>query len=293
MINQKRLSYFTGCLLMLLLISCKGDSDDSLLGGIRDKQKVFLIAGQSNAMGVGDKESSLKQDNIDVVEYNSQYNDIELLNDPIGQNDLGFQQAQTGSFIPALGYEYNRATKNKVMVVQAAKGGSSLTEKAEINNWGNWSPSGMLFQNSLTKIEMMQACLAAKENTKPLVDAIFWCQGENDGEAIYLNLVTKQDYKNALINLVQRYHNRLGEIPFIIIETGRFQGDAIKDEGFTKVREAQREVAAEMDNVYIGYNETEFFIERQWLQDVVHYNQEALNDIGKKLAYFYASLEEE
>jgi hypothetical protein len=48
-----------------------------------------------------------------------------------------------------------------------------------------------------------------------------------------------------------------------------------------------------MDNVYIGYNETEFFIERQWLLDVVHYNQEALNDIGKKLAYFYASLEEE
>jgi hypothetical protein len=92
---------------------------------------------------------------------------------------------------------------------------------------------------------------------------------------------------------VQRYYNRLGEIPFIIIETGRFQGDALKDEGFTKVREAQREVAAEMDNVYIGYNETEFFIERQWLLDVVHYNQEALNDIGKKLAYFYASLEEE
>ena len=46
-----------------------------------------------------------------------------------------------------------------------------------------------------------------------------------------------------------------------------------------------------MENVYIGYNETEFFIERGWLKDVVHYNQIALNDIGEKLAYFYYSLE--
>lgn len=280
-----------GCLLILLLASCKENKDDSVLQ--EENPKIFLVVGQSNAMGVGDKESSLKQDNIDVVEYNSQYDDIQLLNDPIGQNDLGFQQAQTGSLIPALGYEYNRVTKNKVLVVQAAKGGSSLTEQAEINNWGNWSPSGVLFQNSLTKIEMMQACLSAKKDNKPSVDAIFWSQGENEGQAITNNLITKQDYKKALINLVQRFHNRFGEIPFIIIETGNFQGDSLKNQGYTKVREAQREVAAEMDNVYIGYNETEFFIERQWLLDVVHYNQEALNDIGKKLAYFYASLEEE
>ena len=104
--------------------------------------------------------------------------------------------------------------------------------------------------------------------------------------------MTKQDYKNALIRLINRYHEYLGEVPFIIVETGRFQGNPLKDQGYKSIREAQREVAAEMDNVYIGYRETEFFIERDWLKDVVHYNQEALNDIGKKLAYFYASLED-
>ncbi|MDT0294653.1 sialate O-acetylesterase [Mesonia ostreae] len=277
---------FLGCLLIVLATSCKENKEGPVL------QKNFLVIGQSNAMGVGDKESSRMQNNIDVVEYNSQYDDIRLLNDPIGQNHLGFQQAQTGSFIPTLGYEYNRITNNKVLIVQAAKGGSSLTKEAEIENWGNWSPSGSLFQNSLTKIEMMKACFSEGEVLKASIDAIFWSQGENEGQGITTQIIEKEDYKNALIQLVERYESHLGEVPFIIVETGRFQGDSIKDQGYKAVREAQREVAAEMENVHIGYNETEFFIERQWLKDVVHYNQEALNDIGKKLAYFYASLEE-
>ncbi|MDQ7916544.1 sialate O-acetylesterase [Mesonia sp. MT50] len=280
---------YLGCLLIVLLSSCHKNTEDTV---IQEDQKVFLVAGQSNAMGVGDREKSIKQENIEVVEYNSQYDVIQLLNDPIGQNHLGFQQAQTGSFLAALGYEYNKLTKNKVIVVQAAKGGASLTKEAEIENWGNWSSSGSLFQNSLTKIKMMQACFLQGEIPKASIDAIFWSQGENEGQAIANQIIEKQDYKNALIQLVEKYLSHLGEVPFIIIETGRFQGDSIKDQGYKAVREAQREVAAEMENVHIGYDETELFIERHWLKDVVHYNQEALNDIGEKLAYFYVSLEE-
>lgn len=285
--KHTKFSCFTGFLLVLICTSCYNNNEDSVLQKVKKEEKIFLIAGQSNASGVGDKETSIFVPHKEVYEYDSVKDTIVFLQDPVGQDDLHFQQAQTGSFIPALGYAYNQVTEKRVMVVQAAKGGSSLTEEAEIENWGNWSEHGELFNSSVYKTEKALSVLKKSE-----IDAIFWCQGENDGEAIYLNLVTKQDYKNALINLVQRYHNRFGEIPFIIVETGRFQGDAIKDQGFTKVREAQKEVAEAMENVHIGYNETEFFIEREWLKDVVHYNQEALNDIGKKLAYFYASLEE-
>jgi len=288
MIKDTRLSYFTGCLLMLLLISCNGNNDNSIPESIKDKQKIFLIAGQSNAMGVGDKEASIFVPDREVYEYDSVKDTLVILKDPVGQDYLNFQDAETGSFIPALAYEYNRTTENKILVIQAAKGGSSLTEEAEINNWENWSEEGNLFSSSIYKTQKALSVLNESE-----INAIFWSQGENDGQAIASNLITKQDYRNALINLVQRYHNLFGEIPFIIIETGRSRGNPAKDQGYTEIREAQREVAAEMGNVYIGYNETEFFIERQWMIDGVHYNQEALNDIGKKLAYFYASLEEE
>jgi hypothetical protein len=38
-------------------------------------------------------------------------------------------------------------------VVQAAKGGSSLTEEAEFNNWENWSEEGNLFSSSIYKTQ--------------------------------------------------------------------------------------------------------------------------------------------
>ena len=73
----------------------------------RDDQKVFVIAGQSNASGVGDSGKSVFVPNKKVFEYNSLLDTLEVLKDPVGQNHLNFQVAQTGSFIPALAYKYS------------------------------------------------------------------------------------------------------------------------------------------------------------------------------------------
>ncbi|WP_394906551.1 sialate O-acetylesterase [uncultured Mesonia sp.] len=276
------------CIIFLFAIclftACSSNNDKPFYD---ENQKIFLVAGQSNAAGVGDKDISIFQPNKEVYEYDSVKDTIKILKDPVGQYHLNFQAAQTGSFIPALAYTYNEISNQKVCVVQAAKGGSSLTVEAEVNNWGNWSESGKLFSSSIYKTQ--KALQVLKQSN---IHAIFWCQGENDAQAVYQNSITKKYYKKALIELINRYHNQFGEIPFVFIETGRFNGNNAKDEGYKKVREAQREVALEMEHVYIGYNETEFFPERGWLKDMVHYNQEALNDIGKKLAYFYTALED-
>ena len=253
---------------------------------VESNQRVFVVAGQSNASGVGDAEVSPFIPNKQVFEYNSLIDSLQVLKDPVGQNHLNFQAAQTGSFIPALAYTYTDITNNEVIVIQTAKGGSALTPKSEQNNYGNWSDEGELFNSSIEKTE--KALKFSKSNT---IDAIFWCQGENDGAGIYSNKISKNEYSIALKHLINRYHSQFGDIPFIIIETGDFEGDEPKSNCYQKIREAQREVAEEMEKVYIGYNETEFFIERGWLKDVVHYNQQALNDIGEKLAYFYYSLE--
>ena len=182
--------------------------------------------------------------------------------------------------------KYSELSKNEVIIVQAAKGGSSLTVEAEQNNWGNWDERGKLFSSSLQKINK-----ALEDSKFKKVDAIFWSQGENDGAAIFLGKISKKVYKTSLKKLIKRFREKFKDVPFIIIETGSFEGDESKSNCYQQIREAQREVAEEMENVYIGYNETEFFIERGWLKDVVHYNQIALNDIGEKLAYFYYSLE--
>ena len=281
--NYNKIFCGIGFLIFLLMSSCTASLESVLT---KDNQKIFLVAGQSNAKGVGEYRNSIFVPDKEVYEYDSVKDSLVILKDPVGQDYLGFQDAETGSFIPALSYTYNKISDQKVTCIQAARGGTSLVPEAD-KGWGNWSESGGLWDSSIFKTEKALQLLETPE-----IHAIFWCQGENDGEAIGFNLITKEDYKKGLINLINRYHARFGNIPFIIVETGRINGSNIKDAGYKEVRMIQREVAEEIDKVYIGYNETEFFIERDWLVDVVHYNQEALNDIGKKLAYFYASLVE-
>lgn len=253
----------------------------------KKETRVFLVAGQSNAMGVGNHENSIFIANKEVFEYSSIEDTLKLLRDPVGEQHLYFETAKTGSFTPALAYNYAEITNHKVVMIAAAKGGSSLTVNAELNNWGNWSEDGKLFNSSIAKSNSALAKLNLKK-----IDAIFWSQGESEGEALANNLITPLEYKKALIHLIDRYRKIWGEIPFLIIETGNFKGDVLMNNGYRQVRKIQREVAQQMNNVHIGYNETEFFIKRDWLLDGIHYNQEALNEIGKKLAYFYASLDE-
>jgi len=43
--------------------------------------------------------------------------------------------------------------------------------------------------------------------------------------------------------------------------------------------------------INIAYGETSEFAQRKWFKDIVHYNQEALNDIGTNVAEFVVSKE--
>ena len=165
--------------------------------------------------------------------------------------------------------------------MQCAKGGSALNELAETNNWGNWSANGKLLQSSFTKID------AAISKTKNTVTAIIWSQGENDGTSIGTGVITEKAYENSLIELIKSYKNKYGEnLPFIIIQTGRHFSCEKCDDGFTIVRGIQRKVANKMKGVSIGYSKTDFFEQNNHMIDAVHYNQEALNEIGKELAGF-------
>jgi len=241
---------------------------------------LFVIAGQSNAMGVGDHTKSNFENNFSF-EFDSKLNNIKPLKDPVGQNHLNFSEAKTGSFIPSFAYHYSLNTQKNCFIVQCAKGGSALNEVAETNNWGNWGPNGELLGHSFTKIDLAIA------KTKLPVKAIIWSQGENDGTAIGVGRLTKEAYEISLIELIQKYRLKYGNnLPFIIIETGRHFNCSKCDDGFEIVRDVQRKVANHMEGVYIGYNKTENFSQEDQMVDAVHYNQQSLNDIGEKLAQF-------
>lgn len=263
-------------LLIITFVALSCDSDEQI---IQTKGKLFMVAGQSNAVGVGDKTKSVEVSANAAYEYDPESDSFIHLADPVGSANMGFQKAEDGSFIPAFAQAYFESKNETVYIVQAAKGGSSCHSKAETNGWGTWSETGSLFKSSVDKVRM------AEKKSELSLAGIVWSQGENDGDAIAKGLITKSDYKMALLNLIQRYRDEFGQnILFGIIETGRIKNNSEADYGFSVVRQVQREVAKDDPSTYIVYAKTDKFMETNQLIDAVHYNQDALNEIGAEVA---------
>lgn len=240
------------------------------------QQSLFLVAGQSNAVGMADSSASVT---TAAFEYCYATNSLKPLKDPVGCNELHFQKANTGSAWPAFADAYAKKTGDKVIIVQAARGGSSCSYKAELDDYGTWDTTGRLplFDSAVIKTN------AAIRQTGMALKGIIWSQGERDANAINTGQLTAAAYKSTLENLILRFRRELGDnIPFYIIQTGYY-----KDHdkwGFDEVRRCQREVSNEMKNVMLVYDETGSFIENGLMKDQIHYNQQALNMIGKTVA---------
>ena len=243
------------------------------------KQTLFVVAGQSNAMGKGDSNLSIMPNEHTAFEYRFKTNELIELKDPVGSYELRFQPASTGSAWPAFAKQYNSQTGSKVIIVQAARNGSSCHYKAELENSGTWDRSGRmpLFDSSITKIK------AAIKKTGTPLRGIIWIQGERDANAINANELKPAEYKEALVNLISGFRKKLRKIVEIyVVETGNYIDHP--QQGFDAVREIQKQVSHELEHVHIVYIEAKNFASMGLMKDQIHYNQIALNDIGAKVA---------
>ncbi|MEY3619759.1 MAG: hypothetical protein RLZZ391_125 [Bacteroidota bacterium] len=237
-------------------------------------QHVILLAGQSNATGQGDKMVSNSLFKTEKgFEYDILTDSIKLLKDPAGQRWKDLEPANSGSILPAFVFTLNQKTNKPIVVISAARGGSSCHQKAELSNYGTWDITGNLFHETREKV------LAALKITKTKLSAIIWMQGERDANAINDGILSDKEYKESLLLLIGRFRKEFGKlVPFYIVQTGNQSGRPIL--GNSLVRKMQQEVAAELKNVFIGYDKTPSFADRNLMKDHVHYNQDALNEIG-------------
>jgi hypothetical protein len=255
-------------ILFLLQFSLKAQQD-----------RLFLLAGQSNAVGQGDSLKSRVCKPNSAFEFDASANQFFPLKDPAGKPWKLFQRAGTGSVAPPFAKRLNELTGQKIYMVTAARGGASCHRKAEMSNYDTWDTSGNLFALAVEK-----AKIAEKKAGLPL-SGIIWMQGERDANAILAGQLTGAEYQEVLENLILRFRKEFGKkLPFYIVQTAYQQDKA--PTGCDAVRNAQTLVAKKMKGVYIAYGETGEFAQRKWFKDIVHYNQEALNDIGTKTAEF-------
>ncbi|KAA9040554.1 sialate O-acetylesterase [Ginsengibacter hankyongi] len=248
-------------------------------------QQSFLLAGQSNAVGHGDSRKSNLNVCINAYEYDVLLDSIKLLKDPAGQKWKSLETTNKGgTMLPSFAKALNGLTQEKVVVLMAARGGSSCSKNAELDNYGTWDTSGKLFTDAVEKTNK------AINKSGILLTGIIWMQGERDANAINDGKETGEAFKASLESLIKRFKNRYGKrLPFFIVQTG-YQSGRPKA-GNDIVREIQAAVAKKMKRVYVAYEDTNLFFERNWMKDNVHYNQDGLNDIGEKVAkYVYKCL---
>jgi hypothetical protein len=89
------------------------------------KQQLFLLAGQSNAVGQGDSSQSAICLPGTAYEYKAISNECTSLKDPVGEKWELFQKAGSGSVAPAFAKRLNELTGFKINIVAAARGGAS------------------------------------------------------------------------------------------------------------------------------------------------------------------------
>jgi sialate O-acetylesterase len=237
---------------------------------------LFLVAGQSNAVGQGDSALSVKSGLNAAFEYRFTGNQLLRLADPVGANELSFEHAATGSAWPAFAAQLHLRSLKNIIIIPAARSGSSCNYKAELDSYGTWDTTGVLLKNAVLKTQK------AVEKTGQPLSGIIWLQGERDANAINSGTITVAEYEQRLRKLIARFRQQLGVgVPFYIVETGYYKNHS--KVGFDAVQAAQQRVALTVPRVFVVFKTAGFEAQNK-LKDEIHYNQAALNEMGKAIA---------
>jgi hypothetical protein len=130
---------------------------------------IFPIAGQSNAMGVGDQSTSTAVPYGNAVEYiDSGY--LKALKDPT-QHAVEANVSLTGSAWPAFGKKYFELTNRRVCIVGSAYSGEGLV---------NGAIAGGTWLGPKLSVYLAHKVATAMRNVKGIVRGVIYIGGEND-----------------------------------------------------------------------------------------------------------------
>jgi len=228
---------------------------------------IFLIGGQSNAVGQGDSsESPLVKAGVGYVYDGS---DVVHLADPV-------VDANTGSAWPAFANKWFELTGHASFFIPTAVNGAGQVYGTSGDSWDN--DGGELYDDAITLWNAGYAAAKTLTQYTPKIKGVLWCQGERDGTFITNETITKAQYKAELSSMIGRFQSDVGG-NFYIFRTGTLDnGDTI---GMQSVREAQDEVVASTANVEMLFTGAIDFPANSMMGDNVHYTQAGYNLMGE------------
>lgn len=239
---------------------------------------IFIIGGQSNAVGQGNSSQSPNvpyyapyggNPATGVVAWNG--TSIVAGNDP-------FTSASTGSAWPAFGAEYYKLTGRSILFVNGAVGGSSQFSGGLS---GDWDTTGTFF-NALSTMLTAAWNAASTAGYAPSIKGLLWCQGEADAIRIAAGTMTIANYQTAFANMAARFRTNLGyAFPIYIFRTGT--DPQASDNGYSSIRTAQDGFNAIDPYTEIVFSDSIVF-PGAGMSPTVHYAQSGYNWMGKSAA---------
>lgn len=226
----------------------------------RNNVDAFILAGQSNASGLG----TAPVEYANVVSGSEIMSDGYLLEDLVTTSAEGNNPStQHGIEIPALRY-YKTNYSDNVFLKHA------LSSTSLAVNWKPTAPYGSSLETALAEWDNALNAQLVGNDRSPNVKAFFWIQGETDASS----LSHANAYEINLGALVDIIHGRYGSsIPFIIAKLNPNLNSGSYPY-VTNIRIAQDNVASNKDNV--------FTVETDGLttSDGLHYDSVSLQFLG-------------
>ena len=282
----------TALTLLLAWFGLEAAAQDALTAH-RDTVDLFVLAGQSNAVGVGG-DPALATGVIHGSAWAVRVRAERETRDAIVSLDtLGRDTYLDGTLAPAFAEAYVRIRDRRVAFLQTAVGGTSNVPTADQGK-GHWSalergPSPVGGPNRLAMaLDTLEAAYAARRPSMPefRLGGVVWIQGERDAQQIDNGLITPETYeaelRATLAFLRDTLEAREGrEVPIYLVQIGYLaEGDT---DGFERVREIQRAVAAS-GLATLACDHGTAFPALGMLADFGHWDQRALNHVGAHVA---------
>lgn len=236
---------------------------------------VFLIAGQSNAVGNSGSPSSAPTP-LSGTAFQFYNNAISAAIEPIGNSN--------GSAWPAFAVTYFKLTGRKICFVPAAVNGSSMASAANVG-YGTWDTTGTLYATSVLKVDSALSALTTAGYT-PIFKGVLWVQGETDADGINRGTISQATFSAAFAKLIKNYRVQFGKHISVNISRTGFRTDTIQT-GYLQVQAAQVTLANPDSLTNIVFWNAPFFPQRGLHVDNYHYSQPGNNEMGRTMAENY------
>ena len=247
---------------------------------------LFIVAGQSNAVGYGADANGGYESAVDVAQFWAWDEDPALLKplkDPV-------YKSVKGSAWPAFCRRFFELTGRKVYILNVASGGAAVTDGGytTTNTWAD-NAYGTLRATARAQFEALKAHL--EQQQLPFeIGGLLWCQGETEGGRIAAGTVSTQEYVDGTLDVFAFFRELTGKatldafVSKIGFSTTTLAPGTPAHEGYVAVQEAQEEMCRDNEHVHMAFRLAPTFFDVGYMSDTIHYNQTGYNMMGEALA---------